>query len=113
MPSKLDELRRDTRIPVRLRVDFRQHDNFLFEYTENLSNSGIFIITPTPLPPGTMLELVFHPDQPSAPIEIRGEVIWINPPEQSTKPGMGVKFIDVPRKTKETITRLVNRLAVL
>ena len=111
--TKAKELREGQRFPFRIRVDYKSKEIFLFEYSENLSTSGIFLNTPEPLVPGTHLELQFTPEGGDEIISVAGEVIWVNAGKDSTKPGMGIKFVDINKRTREKITNLVRRLAVL
>src|SRR5262247_3298251 len=70
--------RRSPRVLVDLEVDYASEDNYLFAYITDISVTGIFVRTTSPESPGTQLNLRFSPDD-SGPIEIEGEVIWVNP----------------------------------
>src|SRR5580704_10725405 len=67
------------RVLVDLEVDYALEDNYLFAYITDISETGIFVRTTTPEQPGTRLNLRFSPDNAARPIEVEGEVIWINP----------------------------------
>ncbi len=125
------------RLLVDLEVDYRSEDNFLFAYITDISETGIFIRTTTPEPAGTYLNLRFTPpvdvDAPSLidlglspddeavlacqPLELEGEVIWINPyrpgAPDSLSPGMGVRFRAIDGETKHRLLDLVRRIAYL
>src|SRR5436309_15557043 len=81
------------RVLVDLEVDYASEDNYLFAYITDISETGIFVRTTSPEPPGTHLNLRFCPDDCSTPIEVEGEVIWINPfrpgVPDNLHPGMG------------------------
>lgn len=115
--GKYDEKRAAQRVMLQLHVDYACKDNFVFEYTANLSQSGIFIQTEKPFNPGTQLELQFSPkENPETVICVKGEVLWINENDAadgSKKAGMGIKFVNVSEATRLKITSLVKRLAVL
>src|SRR5690348_4609115 len=73
------ERRAAPRVLVDLEVDYALEDNYLFAYITDISETGIFVRTTSPEQPGTRLNLRFSPDNASPPIEIEGEVIWVNP----------------------------------
>jgi uncharacterized protein (TIGR02266 family) len=116
--TKSDEFRErraSQRIPVTLSVDYKHGDTFLFSYITNISMMGIFVRSDEPLPPGTMLTLRFAPPG-GEPMEIEGEVVWINPlrpgPERSN-PGMGVRFVGLTPAIRERLVDLVRTIAYL
>lgn len=105
------EKRLSLRVPIQLKVDVESPNNhYLFEYSSNLSQSGIFIQTTEPVKPGTLLHLQFSlPDDHR--IRTRGEVIWVN--EEDEEPGMGVKFLGLMKKDKDRILIALKKLAIL
>lgn len=104
--------REDIRIPIQLKVNMEYPNNhYLFEYSSNLSQSGIFIQTDDPLSPGTHVHLQFSlPDQHL--IRTRGEVIWVNDDDES-EPGMGVKFLGLSLEDRERILTAIKKIAIL
>jgi uncharacterized protein (TIGR02266 family) len=115
-PMPEAEHRRAPRVLVDLEVDYALEDNYLFAYIKNISATGIFVRTTTPEQPGTRLNLRFTPDD-SGPIEVEGEVIWINPfrpgVADNLHPGMGIRFVDLDDETRERLLELVRRFAYL
>src|SRR5580704_8201451 len=87
------------RVLVDLEVDYGLEDNYLFAYITDISETGIFVRTTTPEQPGTRLNLRFSPDNATHPIEVEGEVIWVNPYRPGTPdnlhPGMGIRFVEL------------------
>jgi uncharacterized protein (TIGR02266 family) len=60
--------------------------------TRNISLGGVFVETTTPLPLQTRLQIRFRiPTQPE-PIEVAGEVRWVEPGGVDQLPGMGIRF---------------------
>ncbi len=110
--AKAFEKRHSLRIPLQLKVDVESPNNhYLFEYSSNLSQSGIFIQTTEPLNPGTQVNIQFSlPD--AHRVRTRGEVIWVNA-EEDDEPGMGVKFLGLPRGDRERILSAIKKLAIL
>jgi uncharacterized protein (TIGR02266 family) len=105
--------RREPRIPIQLKVDIESpNDHYLFEYSSNLSQSGIFIHTADPLEPGTLVNMQFALPE-SALIRCRGEVIWVNDEEEGEEPGMGIKFIGLADEDRESILNALKKLAIL
>ena len=110
------ELRDAPRVLVDLEVDYASEDNYLFAYITNISVTGIFIRTTTPEQPGTHLNLRFSPDD-SGPIEIEGQVIWVNPYRPGTPdnlhPGMGIRFFGLDDELRQRLIELIRRFAYL
>jgi len=100
------------RVPINLKVDVEYpNQHYLFEYSTNLSQSGIFIHTDDPLEPGTLVHLAFSlPDQHM--IRTRGEVIWVNEDDES-EAGMGVKFRGLSLEDRERILTAIKKIAIL
>ena len=108
------ERREHERVAMRLEVDYRSDDTFLFAYITDMSAMGIFIQTVTPKPPGTLLNLRFR-TKDGKRLDIDGRVIWINQPHgaDSINPGMGVQFVDMTPGEREQIMGLVRTFAYL
>src|SRR5262245_59053670 len=108
--------RRAPRVLVDLEVDYASEDNYLFAYITDISATGIFVRTTSPEQPGTHLNLRFTPDD-SGPIEVEGEVIWINPYRPGTPdnlhPGMGIRFVELDDDVRDRLLELIGRLAYL
>lgn len=104
------------RVLVDFEVDFASEDNYLFAYITDISVTGIFVRTTSPESPGTQLNLRFQPDD-SGPIEIEGEVIWVNPYRPGTPdnlhPGMGIRFAGLDDELRDRLLGLVRRFAYL
>ena len=115
------ERRRSPRVLVDLEVDFASEDNYLFAYITDISITdisvtGIFVRTTSPESPGTHLNLRFSPDD-SGPIELEGEVIWVNPYRPGTPdnlhPGMGIRFAWLDDEHRDRLLGLIRRFAYL
>jgi uncharacterized protein (TIGR02266 family) len=116
VPVRESDRRAAPRVLVDLEVDYALEDNYLFAYITDISATGIFVRTTTPESPGTHLNLRFTPDD-SGPIEVEGEVIWINPyrpgAPDNLHPGMGVRFVDLDDEVRDRLLELVRRFAYL
>jgi uncharacterized protein (TIGR02266 family) len=111
------ERRAEPRLLVDLEVDYGNADNYLFAYIRDISATGIFVRTTEPEPPGTRLNLRFTPEGARAPLEVEGEVIWINPyrPDRrdSLHPGMGIRFIELDETTRRRLDEFIKTFAYL
>src|SRR5262245_23162631 len=91
------ERRAAERVLVDIEVDYGSEDTFLFAYITDISALGIFVLTNNPEAPGTRLNLRFRLQPGEAPLEVEGQVIWINRyrPNQADNlnPGMGIQFV--------------------
>ena len=104
------------RVLVDWSVDYKASDTFLFAYISDISAMGIFVRTPRPEPEGTRLNLRFSPPG-GEPLELEGQVIWINPPrddnDRSRQPGMGIQFMDLTSAQRRALIELVRTFAYL
>jgi type IV pilus assembly protein PilZ len=103
--------RRNVRHPVSWVVDVRQGEHFLYASISNVSELGLFVATPTPMPEGTELELRFQPPGHEA-FMVRGVVRWVNTVSSGApNPGIGVSLQGVDSGTKERIRELIQAVA--
>jgi uncharacterized protein (TIGR02266 family) len=115
LPSEA-ERRRSPRVLVDLEVDYASEDNYLFAYITDINVTGIFVRTTSPETPGTHLNLRFPPDD-WGPLEIEGEVIWVNPyrpgAPDNLHPGMGIRFTGLDNELRDRLLGLIRRFAYL
>ncbi len=105
------ERRREPRTPVNIRIDYQTVDAFFSEFASNINQGGLYIKTTRPLPPGTRLTLQFLLPNRTTPIQVEGEVVWVN--ERTTKginPGIGIRFEDLDAEVKAEINELAREL---
>ncbi len=105
------------RVLIHLEVDYGSEETFLFAYITDISATGIFVRTNTPEPPGTHLQVRFSPKDSQPPLELEGEVIWINPyrpgRRDNLNPGMGIRFESLTGDARSRLIALVKRFAYL
>jgi len=111
--KSLKERRIFPRHDVKLDVNYRHGDTYLFSETENLSELGIFLVADVPFDKGTRIELVFRPPEGGDPIEVEGEVIWIEKGGSGKKPGMGIRFLEPGPMIRTRIKSLIRTIAYL
>jgi type IV pilus assembly protein PilZ len=113
--KKGPEGRGSLRIPIELRVEYKKMNTFFSDYTKNISKGGTFIKTEKPLKVGT--EFLFKLSIPalSEPIDIRGQVVWVNTETNQQRPdvpdrGMGIKFIYEDTDSRKRFEGMVEKM---
>ena len=97
-PSKRGEER------VTINKEFESYDAFINEYVTNISRSGVFIRSRSPLPVGTRVNLKFTViTDDIETVEGVGEVVRV----ESKPTGMGVVFIELPKYSQHLIEKLL------
>lgn len=86
------EKRRDPRVPLVLRVDYRGSPGVLRDFTENLSVGGLFIRTDRELPVGTRVPLQLGFPGLLPPLQVEVEVVRRRPPAPGDPGGVAVKL---------------------
>jgi uncharacterized protein (TIGR02266 family) len=90
--------RRQPRLPINLRVQYRTAGAFLVSYSVNLSKGGIFLETREPLSVGETVSLDF--EVPGAgQLQVDGVVAWIRQGSTDGMPdGMGIQFQELDER---------------
>ena len=91
---------------VTINKEFESFDAFIQEYVTNISRTGVFIRSTSPLPVGTQVNLrftVIMEDIES--IEGIGEVVRV----ERDPPGMGVVFRELSAYSKGLIDKLLTQ----
>lgn len=93
---------------VTINKEFESFEAFIHEYVTNISRSGVFIRSKTPLPVGTAVNLKFTVIMDDIEtIEGAGEVVRV----EQDPPGMGVVFTGLSTYSQHLIERLLTRTA--
>jgi len=104
------EKRRHPRTPLNVLVQFRfdSFDQFLTEYSVNISPGGIFIRTDEPREEGAVIYLQFALKDGNKLIEGMGRVVRVNPPGGDSKhpPGMGIEFTNFDDESMALISEI-------
>src|SRR6188768_3664755 len=85
-------------------------DEFIEHHSYDVSRGGMFIKTPSPFPPGTLLKFEVKIAADQKVIQGVGRVVWKRDGETQgdTRPsGMGVKFIKIDDASRKVIDTLV------
>ena len=92
--NDFENRRQHPRTPVALLVQYRFDtlDDFVAEYSVDLSPGGMFIRSEEPPDLGAVVHLQFSLKDGSKLIEGLGKVVWISPVGPGRIPGMGISF---------------------
>jgi hypothetical protein len=94
---------------VTINKEFDSFDAFIQEYVTNISRTGVFIKSQTPLPIGTRVNLRFTVIMDDIEtIEGVGEVVRV----EKDPPGMGVVFRELAAYSKDLIEKLLVQRAI-
>lgn len=83
---------------------------FIEHHSYDVSRGGMFIKTPSPFPPGTLLKFEVKIAEEQRVMQGVGRVVWKRDTERATEDdpaGMGIKFIKIDDASKAVIGRLV------
>lgn len=97
--------RYEVRTPIALVVDYAGPDDFLGDYTENLSRGGTFIQTSRDLQVGNQIQLVLSFPGLVLPISVEAIIRWRR---EGDEPGVGVEFLSGNGRDK--LATIVDRI---
>ncbi len=109
----LTDRRAGHRHAVRVDVNYRHDETYLFSRTRDVSELGIFLVSKEVLPRGTRIDLEFRPPGVGDSIKLEGEVVWLEPGGFDKEPGMGVRFINPSKEIREQMRTLIRTVAYL
>lgn len=100
--------RRTPRSPLSLLVQYKLDslDEFMAEYSADISIGGMFIRTEEPREEGSMIYLQFTLNGGLKIIEGLGRVVHVNPPGHED-PGMGVEFVNFDPESMALVESVV------
>ena len=104
------EGRQSQRVDFEVSVDYESDDNFFTGFVRNISDGGLFISTPTPLPIGATLSVQFRIPTLSEAVTLKAVVRWLRPnsPNNPDMPaGMGVAFKDLTPNVEKAINAFI------
>ena len=102
------EQRAEKRCPVSLRVSYRTFNEFIDEYTKNVSRQGMFIRTKRPHAINEIAELLLHVPELSDPVRIRGTIVHVElNAAREEDCGVGVKLIDIDDRSREALISFI------
>lgn len=89
---------------------FNQFGDYLVENSANISESGIFIKSEKPKPPGSVFMFATWLGEEFRLVHGVGEVVWVRKkPEGPERPaGMGVRYLKTDHSSRDLIGRLID-----
>lgn len=96
--------RTDERCEVSLKVTYQSYDNFIIEYTKNVSSGGMFLKTKQRHEIGSRASLLLHVPGLDDPVTIIGEIVhthFFNVEDENS--GVGIKFIEIDDKSRQKL----------
>ncbi|MCU0663842.1 MAG: PilZ domain-containing protein [Myxococcota bacterium] len=112
-PENSADRRVGNRAPLKLDVNYRQGETYLFSRTSDVSELGIFLVTEHPLPVATFLRLEFRMPDDGEKLLLDGEVVWVDSVGRSHERGMGIRFITPSVQVKKRLSALIRTIAYL
>ena len=100
------------RSPIKVLVDYKESDVFLFDFTQNISRTGLFLETTKTLPIGATVLLSFTLPQCPRLITALGEVVWSQGSRSRSSsliPGMGIHFREISNEDEKLIAEYIKR----
>lgn len=103
------EARKSPRAPVRIRVEIEEQTPAPALFSINISEGGIYLRTPDPLPEDTLLHLSFTLPQDQEKIRLSGKVVRNIPLgiRLEEEPGMGINFTGISDGIRTRIRNFV------
>ena len=98
----------EKRCPVSLRVSYKTFNEFMDEYTKNVSQRGMFIRTKRHHEIHEITEILLHVPELPHPVRIKGEIVHVKRNAQREEDcGVGVKFIDIDDQSREALISFI------
>ena len=106
------ERRRNERVELMVRVDYKTVDELFSEFARNINEGGMFVETDAPPEPGAAVALQFRIPGSEEPIAVMGRVVRTTEGNREEPPGMGIEFENLDAQSRELINQLVRNLRV-
>jgi|YelNatPaOPRAMG01_1025707.scaffolds.fasta_scaffold07108_5 uncharacterized protein (TIGR02266 family) len=97
------ERRRFERKKIKVMIDYLDGNDIDVGYTKDISQGGMFIETNNIPAKGNIVFVDFYLPGVRRKLKLKGRVVWVNTKEDdngSTKPGIGIEFIEPAEETK-------------
>lgn len=109
---KIDDKRREPRTFIKIKIDYSCKGAYLFDYSANMSESGIFLETPDPLKVGKKVKVSFILPEVLEKIDVTATVAWVNDRKKypDLPKGMGLKFSRLGKKKKAHIQEVIEKI---
>ena len=104
------ERRRDTRVELKIPVDYSSVDDFFTEFTANINEGGMFVEIEKPPELDTVVQLQFRLPGTRKPVKVLGRVAWSKDEDPDGPSGVGIEFHDLSAELRDTINQVVRQL---
>jgi uncharacterized protein (TIGR02266 family) len=102
------------RMEVRLEVRYYHRQQFLKDYTENISQGGMFIATAEPFELGAQVRVELMIPDLATQLPLTCRVAYVLRPEDApaaeSMPGIGVEIVEMDPRTDETLRTYLQRI---
>lgn len=99
------------RCPVSLKVAYQNFNEFIVEYTRNVSQGGMFIGTKRQHHVSDIVSLALTVPGMDHPLEITGEVVRVSADGLSEEgAGIGIKFVDMNAESRQVLVDYIRSL---
>src|SRR5258706_421597 len=109
-----DPRRTAPRVGAEFKVRYQRLEQFLEEYTTDLSRGGMFLATTNYQPNNTIIQCVLHLPGGHGEVRVIGRVAHVL--DEATakacgrRAGMGIEFLDVPREDADRLAGYLARV---
>ncbi len=108
--------RPEERFELYHRVSFTSEEEFLTEYTENLSRGGMYVATEKQLEPGTVIKASIDLPGLNEPVQVEGKIAYCleggNAEENGRNRGVGVQFMNLTLEARSRLNQYISRLEI-
>ena len=101
----LQNMRKEERCDISLKVTYNSFNRFIIDYTNNVSKGGMFIKTKASHEIGSRLDLLLLVPGLDEPIKIMGRVIHNSFSGKDEDAGIGIEFIDIDEESREILIK--------
>jgi uncharacterized protein (TIGR02266 family) len=107
--ASVDSRRVELEREVSIRVP--RFDTFVTEYSQNISTTGMFIVSESPQAPGTTFSFEFSVADDWKLIRGKAQVVWTRYRDEGPErpPGMGVRFLEVDAQSRRLVRWIVEK----
>lgn len=105
------ERRKDPRLPIRLKVTYQSAESLVTEYTTCVSKGGCAMVTEREVAKGTKFVFEMYSHELSAPLEVTGEVVRVQPIDGTRKFEIGIRYLAAGAQ-RELLDHLISKIMV-
>lgn len=106
---KVKDERQEERYLVSLDITYNEVGKFIKDYTVSVSKGGMFVKTDIRYDVGDVVDLYLRIPNLNEPITIRGEVVYTNFTAGLEESGVGIKFLEIDRDSREKVIAYIKQ----